>query len=71
MRTFDSVIGHKEIISHLRNAISMGKVSHAYLFCGEEGSGKKLLASIFAAALQCDRRGTDPCGICSSCKKAA
>ncbi len=70
MRTFDSVIGHKEIISHLRNAISMGKVSHAYLFCGEEGSGKKLMASIFAAALQCDRRGTDPCGTCSSCKKA-
>lgn len=70
MRTFDSVIGHKEIINHLRNAISMGKVSHAYLFCGEEGSGKKLMASIFAAALQCDRRGTDPCGTCSSCKKA-
>ena len=40
MRTFDSVIGHKEIISHLRSAISMGKVSHAYLFCGEEGAGK-------------------------------
>lgn len=70
MRTFDSVIGHKEIISHLRNAISMGKVSHAYLFSGEEGSGKNLLATIFAAALQCQRRGTDPCGVCGSCRKA-
>lgn len=70
MRTFDSVIGHREIIEHLQNAVRMGKVSHAYLISGEEGSGKKLLAGIFAAALQCERGGTDPCGICSSCKKA-
>ena len=52
MRTFDSVIGHREIIEHLQNAVRMGKVSHAYLISGEEGSGKKLLAGIFAAALQ-------------------
>ena len=70
MRTFDSVIGHREIIEHLQNAVRMGKVSHAYLISGEEGSGKKLLAGIFAAALQCERGGTDPCGICPSCKKA-
>lgn len=40
MRTFDSVIGHREIIEHLQNAVRMGKVSHAYLISGEEGSGK-------------------------------
>ena len=70
VRTFDSVIGHREIIEHLQNAVRMGKVSHAYLISGEEGSGKKLLAGIFAAALQCERGGTNPARYCPSCKKA-
>ena len=70
MLGFHDVIGHDEIIRHLRNAISTGKVSHSYLFTGEAGSGKKLLASTFAAALQCEKKGTDPCMECDSCKKA-
>ena len=41
MQGFQKVVGHQEIITHLQNAISMNKVSHAYLFGGESGSGKK------------------------------
>lgn len=67
---FGSVVGHEEIISHLQNAIRLGKVSHAYLFGGEHGSGKKLLASLFAMTLQCEGHGVEPCMKCTSCRKA-
>ena len=67
---FGSVVGHEEIISHLQNAIRLGKVSHAYLFGGEHGSGKKLLASLFAMTLQCEEHGVEPCMKCVSCRKA-
>ena len=71
MTGFDRVVGHKDIIMHLQNAIGSEKVSHAYIFSGEAGSGKKLLANLFAMALQCETQGMDPCLECASCKKAA
>jgi DNA polymerase-3 subunit delta' len=70
MTGFDSVIGHEEIISHLQNAVRLGKVSHAYIFGGEQGSGKKLLATLFAMTLQCEEHGIEPCMKCPSCRKA-
>ncbi len=70
MLGFDGVVGHEEIISHLQNAIRLEKVSHAYIFSGERGTGKKLLASLFAMTLQCEEHGTSPCMKCESCKKA-
>ena len=70
LKGFDGVIGHEEIISHLQNAIRLGKVSHAYIFGGEHGAGKKLLASLFAMTLQCEEHGIEPCMKCSSCRKA-
>ncbi len=53
MAGFQNIIGHRDIISHLKNAISMNKVSHAYILDGPEHSGKRLIAEAFAAALQC------------------
>ncbi len=67
---FNNIIGHEEIIRHIKNAIKTGKVSHSYIFTGEPGSGKKLLATTFAMTLQCEERGTEPCQKCDSCKKA-
>lgn len=69
MPGFNEIVGHKEIIRHLQNAIQLGKVSHAYIFSGENGSGKKLLATTFAMTLQCEKKGINPCMNCSSCKK--
>lgn len=69
MSGFKSVVGHREIISYLQNAIQADKVSHAYIFHGENGSGKKLLATMFAMTLQCEEQGIDPCLKCTSCKK--
>lgn len=70
MSGFKDVVGHKKIINHLESAIQLNKVSHAYIFNGEKGSGKKSLASAFAMALQCETRGTDACGTCRSCSQA-
>lgn len=67
MQGFHQVIGHERIIRHLQNTIQSGKVSHAYLFHGEEGMGKKLLASVFAKVLLCEAGGILPCNKCKSC----
>ena len=69
MAGFHDIIGHDDIIRHLKNAIETGKVSHSYIFTGEPGSGKKLLAGTFAAALQCESGEAEPCMTCDSCKK--
>ena len=70
MLGFNDIIGHEEIIRHLKNAIQTEKVSHSYIFTGDPGSGKKLLAGTYAMTLQCEEGGIEPCGHCDSCKKA-
>lgn len=71
MNGFDSVVGHDQIIEYIRSAVRQEKVSHAYILSGERGSGKKLLAKLFAMTLECERGGDEPCMECRSCKKAA
>jgi len=70
MAGFADVLGQEQMIEHMKNAIQMNKVSHAYIINGEKGSGKKLLAGIFAQTLQCREKGTEPCMECQSCKQA-
>lgn len=67
MQDFKQIIGHEGIIKHLQNTIQAGKVSHAYIFHGEEGMGKKLLAAAFAKTLQCMEGGILSCNKCRSC----
>lgn len=69
MVLFDKILGQEHIIAHFRNAIETGKVSNAYILNGEDGSGKRMLAETFAAALQCTGEGEKPCGTCHSCKQ--
>jgi DNA polymerase-3 subunit delta' len=70
MQDFGQVVGHESIIRHLQNAISCNKVSHAYIFHGEEGMGKKLLATAFAKTLQCEEGGILSCNRCKSCMQS-
>ena len=70
MAGFADVLGHEQTIAHMKKAIELGKVSHAYIINGEKGSGKKLLAGIFAQTLQCEKKGTEPCMQCQSCHQA-
>lgn len=75
MANFKDIIGQEPIKEYLQNAISMNKVSHAYIINGERSAGKEFIAHIFAKALQCEnlqKRGDflEPCGECHSCKQA-
>lgn len=70
MAGFSDIIGHEQIKAHLQNAITLDKISHAYIFNGPEASGKMMLAEAFAMALQCEADEGKPCLNCRSCKQA-
>ena len=70
MTDFKAILGHENIKNHLLTAISSGKPSHAYIFNGEEGTGRKTMADCFAAALVCSSEGEKPCGKCMACMQA-
>ncbi len=70
MAGFRDIIGHNQIIEHLKNAIRMDKISHAYILNGESNSGKMMLAEAFAMALQCETGDAEPCMECRSCRQA-
>ena len=70
MQSFAKVIGQASVKEHLQKSLQARKVSHAYIFYGERGSGKKTLADLFARALQCEAGGEEPCNQCTSCKQA-
>lgn len=70
MGDFSKILGHENIIGYFKNAISMEKVTHAYILNGQEKSGKMMLAEAFAMALQCEQGGSKPCNTCHSCKQA-
>lgn len=67
MYTFQEIWGNGALLEHLRTAAAGGRVSHAYLFTGGAGAGKRLLANTFAKALQCEGQGGRPCCACASC----
>ena len=70
MASFKDVIGQKDVMRYIGNALSTGQISHAYIVNGERGSGKKLIANLFAAALLCEEDGAEPCNKCHSCIQA-
>ncbi len=66
---FENIVGHAEVKKVLSNAINNNSVLHSYLFIGEEGIGKKLLAKEFAKAILCTSDHDKPCDICKSCRE--
>ncbi len=67
-QTFDEVVGQEHVTRTLRNALSSGRVAHAFLFTGPRGVGKTTTARLLAKALNCERGPTpDPCNACSNC----
>lgn len=70
MAGFQDIYGQEQIREHLQNALSTGKVSHAYIINGEKSSGKEFIARVFAMALQCEKEGMEPCQECRSCRQA-
>ena len=70
MAGFNDIVGHKQIITHLKNAIRANKISHAYILNGEKSAGKMMIARAFAMTLQCEMQGEEPCMNCRSCRQA-
>ena len=65
---FDSIDGQRQVREFLRACLKDDRVSHAYLFAGPVGSGKRAAAHAFAQALMCGERG---CGSCAACRSVA
>ena len=68
MYTFQEIWGNAPLVEQLKRAVAGGKVSHAYLFLGGAGAGKRLIANTFAKALQCESAENVPCDSCRSCQ---
>ena len=68
------VLGNRKNLKYLSDAAKSGRLSHAYMICGDKGMGKKTFAENAAAALLCERlsenTGFAPCGRCAACKRS-
>jgi len=72
-RSFAEMVGQGHVVQALSNALSSGRLHHAYLFTGTRGVGKTTVARILAKSLNCvgaDGQGSitaTPCGVCQAC----
>jgi DNA polymerase-3 subunit gamma/tau len=66
--TFAEIVGQEHVTDALRQALTSGRVHHAYLFSGPRGCGKTSSARILARSLNCENGPTpEPCGTCAQC----
>ncbi len=65
---FEKLLGNDILKQRMTAALQRNKVSHCYLITGPEGSGKRTLAGLLMAAMQC-RDALQPCGRCPQCVK--
>lgn len=67
---FSKIIGHDIVKKHLIHTANDGRISHAQLFLGKEGSGNLAMAIAYAQFISCtNKQSDDSCGECSSCIK--
>lgn len=71
MMGFNNIIGHEEIIGHLKKCNRIRKnIAFLYFYRRNQVLVRSCLAGTFASTLQCEAGGTEPCQKCDSCKKA-
>ncbi|KAA3660707.1 MAG: DNA polymerase III subunit delta' [Calditrichaeota bacterium] len=64
---FDKIVGQQHVKQLLQQILEGGRLAHAYLFSGSEGTGKLATAARFAQAILCENAEETPCGACKSC----
>lgn len=67
--SFQAIKGQDKPIQILKGHLGLSRLSGSYLFVGEEGIGKKLVARTLAKALNCPEAGPDSCDECATCLK--
>ena len=72
VNTFDDILGGQKLIAYMKETAANGTVPHALMLVGEEGSGKKMFANLYAKALLCENADAgEPCLHCQSCLQVA
>ena len=68
-KNFDEIVEQKAAVATLRQTVKTGRIGHAYLFCGQRGTGKTSIARVFARAINCENpQNGNPCNSCPTCK---
>jgi len=68
-QALSEVFGQEHVTQTLRNALALGRIAHAYLFCGPRGTGKTSTGRILAKAVNClNLKDGEPCNVCSMCQ---
>ncbi|MDF2670475.1 MAG: ATPase [Paenibacillus sp.] len=67
--SFQMIAGQERVKQLLQNSLRHSKVSHAYIFAGPSGTGRRQMARTFAQAIYCETLQDDACGTCLSCRK--
>jgi DNA polymerase-3 subunit gamma/tau len=68
-RSFAELVGQEHVVTALTNALTRGRLHHAYLLTGTRGVGKTTLARILAKSLNCVKGvSATPCGECEACR---
>jgi DNA polymerase III subunit gamma/tau len=69
-QTFGDLVGQEAIVRTLKNALSSGKIAHAYLFAGPRGTGKTSTARLLAKTINCANPvDGEPCNTCQQCRE--
>ena len=74
---FSELIGQDALVRTLQNALSLGRLAHAFVLTGVRGVGKTSTARLLARGLNCigsDGEGSptlEPCGVCEPCRSIA